>query len=175
MPLIEVENHVLALSLYFMQYNFVRTHKTLANPYPKTPAMVTPLINSPKLTDVLSAHRPVNDRWTYYWRSSGHVSQIDFILASRALSNRISAAVASSSSKKPHIERQGLAYKGLNTSGNILPKEVTLVYFEPDPVTPSPNNVPVNEKISFGHPRYREVMEDWSSNISDHCPVKIWF
>lgn len=28
-----------AISLYFMHYNFVKTHKTLANPYPRTPAM----------------------------------------------------------------------------------------------------------------------------------------
>ncbi len=41
----KVENHVLALSLYFMHYNFVRPHKTLANPYPRTPAMVAGLTN----------------------------------------------------------------------------------------------------------------------------------
>lgn len=35
----KVENHILALALYFMHYNFVRPHKTLANPYPRTPAM----------------------------------------------------------------------------------------------------------------------------------------
>jgi len=35
----KVENHILALALYFMYYNFVRPHKTLANPYPRTPAM----------------------------------------------------------------------------------------------------------------------------------------
>jgi IS1 family transposase len=35
----KIENHTLALALYFMHYNFVRTHKTLANPYPRTPAM----------------------------------------------------------------------------------------------------------------------------------------
>ena len=28
-----------AIALYFMHYNFVRPHKTLANPYPRTPAM----------------------------------------------------------------------------------------------------------------------------------------
>jgi IS1 family transposase len=39
----KVENHVLALSLYFMHYNFARPHKTLANPYPRTPAMVAGL------------------------------------------------------------------------------------------------------------------------------------
>ncbi len=41
----KLENHVLAISLYFMHYNFVRTHKTLANPYPRTPAMAAGLSN----------------------------------------------------------------------------------------------------------------------------------
>ena len=35
----KLENHMAALALYFMHYNFVKTHKTLANPYPRTPAM----------------------------------------------------------------------------------------------------------------------------------------
>lgn len=35
----KIENHVHALSLYFMHYNYIKTHKTLANPYPRTPAM----------------------------------------------------------------------------------------------------------------------------------------
>jgi len=37
----KLENHVFALALYFMHYNFARPHKTLANPYPRTPAMAT--------------------------------------------------------------------------------------------------------------------------------------
>jgi IS1 family transposase len=37
----KLENHEYALALYFMHYNFVRPHKTLANPYPITPAMAT--------------------------------------------------------------------------------------------------------------------------------------
>jgi len=41
----KLENHEYALALYFMHYNFARPHKTLTNPYPKTPAMVA------KLTD----------------------------------------------------------------------------------------------------------------------------
>jgi IS1 family transposase len=41
----KVENHEYALALYFMHYNFVRTHKTLANPYHRTPAMVAGLSN----------------------------------------------------------------------------------------------------------------------------------
>ncbi len=39
----KLENHTLALALYFMHYNFARTHRTLANPYPRTPAMATGL------------------------------------------------------------------------------------------------------------------------------------
>jgi IS1 family transposase len=39
----KVENHEYALALYFMHYNFVRPHKTLANPYPTTPAMAAGL------------------------------------------------------------------------------------------------------------------------------------
>jgi hypothetical protein len=39
----KLENHTLALALYFMYYNFARPHKTLANPYPRTPAMAADL------------------------------------------------------------------------------------------------------------------------------------
>jgi IS1 family transposase len=35
----KAENLVWAVSLHFMHYNFARPHKTLANPYPRTPAM----------------------------------------------------------------------------------------------------------------------------------------
>ena len=35
----KLENRILALALYFMHYNFARPHKSLANPYPRTPAM----------------------------------------------------------------------------------------------------------------------------------------
>ena len=35
----KLESHAAAVALHFMAYNFVRPHKTLANPYPRTPAM----------------------------------------------------------------------------------------------------------------------------------------
>lgn len=35
----KLENHSAALALHFMAYNFARPHKTLADPYPRTPAM----------------------------------------------------------------------------------------------------------------------------------------
>jgi IS1 family transposase len=41
----KLENHEYALALYFMHYNFARAHKTLANPYPKSPAMAAGLTN----------------------------------------------------------------------------------------------------------------------------------
>lgn len=37
----KIENHALAVALHFMYYNFARPHKTLANPYPRTPAMAS--------------------------------------------------------------------------------------------------------------------------------------
>jgi len=51
----KLENHILALSLYFMYYNFVRPHKSFANPYPRTPAMAAGLTNHLWTTeDILS-------------------------------------------------------------------------------------------------------------------------
>jgi IS1 family transposase len=37
----KVENLAHAVSLHYMAYNFARPHQTLANPYPRTPAMAT--------------------------------------------------------------------------------------------------------------------------------------
>lgn len=39
----KIENHMHALALYFMHYNFARPHKSLSNPYPMTPAMAAGL------------------------------------------------------------------------------------------------------------------------------------
>jgi endonuclease/exonuclease/phosphatase family metal-dependent hydrolase len=136
---------------------------------------VAPLLESPYLTDIVAAYRPVNDRWTHYWRSKNHVSQIDFILASRALAERIARVVEADSLRKPHIERRGLAYRQLNKAGEILPREATLVHFEKDRATSVPSGVREDEKVNFQHARYPEVMENWKDNISDHCPVRVWF
>jgi hypothetical protein len=35
----KIENHMAAVALHFCHYNFARPHKSLANPYPRTPAM----------------------------------------------------------------------------------------------------------------------------------------
>jgi len=41
----KIENHTYAIALYFVHYNFVRVHKSLANPYPRTPAMAAGITN----------------------------------------------------------------------------------------------------------------------------------
>jgi IS1 family transposase len=41
----KLENHMHALALHFMWYNFARPHQTLSKPYPTTPAMATGLTN----------------------------------------------------------------------------------------------------------------------------------
>lgn len=35
----KIENHIAPVAIHFLHYNFARPHKTLANPYPRTPAM----------------------------------------------------------------------------------------------------------------------------------------
>jgi hypothetical protein len=35
----KLDNHMAAIALHLLHYNFARPHKTLANPYPRTPAM----------------------------------------------------------------------------------------------------------------------------------------
>jgi IS1 family transposase len=35
----KLDSHMAAIALHFLHYNFARPHKTLANPYPRTPAM----------------------------------------------------------------------------------------------------------------------------------------
>jgi hypothetical protein len=35
----KIENHAAAVALHFQFYNFGRPHKSLRNPYPRTPAM----------------------------------------------------------------------------------------------------------------------------------------
>ncbi len=144
------------------------------NDTPQSP-YIKALIRSGHLTDLIKAHRPANDRWTYYWRSAGRVSQIDYILASKKLAERVKATVKADASKRPYIERRGLGFRKLNGAAQILPKTVKLVHFEEDSVTPKPANALDDERIDFRFDRYAEVTADWKKNISDHCPVKIWF
>jgi hypothetical protein len=41
----KVENHAAAVAIPFMHYNFARVHKSLKNPYSRTPAMAAGVAN----------------------------------------------------------------------------------------------------------------------------------
>jgi exonuclease III len=135
-----------------------------------------PLMDSPHLIDVLTEHLPYEDRWTYYWKSKNRVSQIDYFLVSHALNERIKNTIIQDSTKKPHIERKGLGFKKMNSAGdNTLPKESNYIAHESDEVTPDNPNAPAKTKIDFRFERYPAIIQNPKNNISDHCPIKIWF
>lgn len=134
------------------------------------------LTRTSRFTDLVGEHRDEDDCWTYYWRSKGRVSQIDYVLASRALARRVEQVVVADASRAPHIERQGVGFRELNAHDLVLPRQATLTHYEPSPAAPDPPaGCPANHKIDFRFPRYPEVLANWKENISDHCPVKIWF
>ena len=51
----KVENHAAAIALHFMYMNFARPHKSLANPYPRTPAMAAGLADHIWTCDEIAA------------------------------------------------------------------------------------------------------------------------
>lgn len=51
----KLENHMHALALYFMHYNFARPHKSLSKPYTTTPAMTAGLTDHVwEISEILS-------------------------------------------------------------------------------------------------------------------------
>jgi len=54
----KLENHACAVSLHFMYYNFARPHQTLANPYPRTPAMAAGIADHVWSIEEIVALRP---------------------------------------------------------------------------------------------------------------------
>lgn len=146
------------------------------NDTPTSPS-VTPLTRNGLLTDVLAAHLPPLERYTYFWRSKNSVSQIDYILASKALSARVAASVKKGKQFTPHIERSGLGFvtgTGAN-AGKI--REPRFAFFEPDVAHPKDADraIPAPMKVPFDFARLPSVKEDPKAPISDHAPVKIWF
>lgn len=136
---------------------------------------IKPLVESRLVTNIIEKYRPKDDCWTYYWRSRNRVSQIDYVLTSKAFTNRINTLVSSDPTKKPHIERKGIAYREKNATDQILPKQSNLIHFEQDAATTPPTAFTPSSKVDFRFTRYQEVMDNWKNNISDHCPVKVWF
>ncbi|MFD2588977.1 endonuclease/exonuclease/phosphatase family protein [Croceitalea marina] len=135
-----------------------------------------PLMDSPHLIDVISRHLPYESRWTYYWKSRSRVSQIDYFLVSKELNKRIEKAIEVDDSFTPYIERRGIGFRKMNAAGdNTLPAEVNYMAYETDEVTAENDDAPATQKQTFRFPRFEEVLANPKNNISDHCPVKIWF
>ena len=143
------------------------------NDTPESP-WIEPLISTPRLTNILQKYLGPEDHWTYYWRSRNRVSQIDYLLASRALAGRIDHQIENYQ-RFPHIERAGLGFREINTNGEVLPSKSNLIHFGDDEVTPTPSNFTPSSKIDFRFPRYESILDNWRNNISDHCPIKVWF
>jgi hypothetical protein len=131
------------------------------NDVPTSP-WLAPLLRSDLLVDLLERHRAPDDRWTYYLRSDGLVQQIDYVLASKALAARVAAT-----RHRTHIERRGLGYRALNREGHVLPSQVRLCTDE--------QRARAARRVAFRFPRYPALLRGVENNISDHCPVKIWF
>jgi len=51
----KLENHMAAIALHFLHYNFARPHKTLADPYPRTPAMAAGIADHAWTTQEIAA------------------------------------------------------------------------------------------------------------------------
>lgn len=135
---------------------------------------LAPLFDYPYLSDPIADHIPnIEDRWTHWWKGRNRVSQIDHILVSRALRDRINANVAAG--RVPHIARQGIGYKSIGADGDPLPKVTTVIAYPEDDVTPRPDDAADDLRIPFSVDRYPEVAAGPLADISDHCPVRIWF
>ncbi len=142
------------------------------NDTPESPWLSS--LKTPRLKNIISEYIDLDNRWTYYWRSRNRVSQIDHIMASRALAKRIEEKASTNSSYIPHIERSGLGYRKLNAVGKVLPAKPKFVHYEVDAATPPSSTATPDSYVDFRFPRYQPIMNNWRNNISDHCPVKIW-
>lgn len=142
------------------------------NDTPTSPSVAALTMGNPLLTSVLDL-LPVDQRHTYFYRGPNRVSQIDYILASKALLERIKKAAGKG--KLPLIERSGMSF---NTVGKSTTKRnVNVSFFEPDSTYALDANgeAPASIKQAFDFPRLPEVEADPLNPISDHAPVKIWF
>ena len=91
------------------------------------------------------------------------------------MAQRAEDVVAAAPNRKPFISKKGIGYRELNANELVLPKQANFVHFEQDEVTPTPAVFTPKEKVDFRFDKYDHVMEDWVNNVSDHCPVKVWF
>lgn len=123
------------------------------NDTPMAPEL-TSLVNQSGLIDIFSEGKITSEnRWTHYYKTDNSVSQLDHILISPALANKL---------KKIEIERRGIGFRGLSKKDNstMLPRAVKLKKFDND------SNPAI---VDFQFERFKDVSAE--NVASDHCPI----
>lgn len=146
------------------------------NDTPTSPS-VAPLTRHRQLTDLVAAHLPPLERYTYFWRGRNRVSQIDYILASPALAERVAARAGRNRRRAPHIERAGLGFVlGTGAQAQRI-RQPLFTFFEPDShhARDADGLAPPALKVPFDFARLSSVQSDPKQPVSDHAPVKVWF
>lgn len=143
------------------------------NDTPTSPS-VAALTQSNLLVDIFAEYLQPLECYTHFWRGPNSVSQMDYVLVSKALAKKVDARVKADKKRKPHIERSGLSYNP-KKDGTI--RDVSFKFFEPDAKYQKDVNgkTPALVKIPFDFPRQALVKSDPKKPISDHAPLKIWF
>lgn len=96
---------------------------------------------------------PSGARWTHYWKAKNSAAQLDHVLLSPALAQKMQGA--------PLIERRGLGYRETGADGGLLPKALNVE-------TPEGS-----AKADFRFERFAAVAPD--NAASDHCPIFVEF
>ena len=93
------------------------------------------------------------DRWTHWWRSQNTAGQLDYLLLSPALA-------AATEGQQPVIERRGISFRDILSSGATGPRKTRYHRRDDDPK-------PISTDFSFQ--RFDGVTQ--TDYASDHCPV----
>ena len=107
----KVENHMHAISLHFMHYNFARPHKSLSKPYLTTPAMAAGLTDRIwTIEDIVSLLRDSN--WTTTVNSGGGLTLLPGASTIHLGAHRTSASIGG------HLSPPWLALSRLQMDGD---------------------------------------------------------
>lgn len=96
---------------------------------------------------------PEEARWTHYWKAKNSASQLDHVLLSPALAQKMKG--------DPVIERRGLGFRATGADGGVLPKALNV------------ETAKAQLKADFRFARFEGVSPE--NAASDHCPVFVEF
>lgn len=114
---------------------------------------LAPVVKNSGLVDVLASQIDPGERWTHYYKSDGSVSQLDHILLSPALAEKLNCI---------EIERRGIGFKSQSKKdSSVLLPQVAKLKRSDDDRFPLP--------VNFQFKRFKNVSPD--NVASDHCPI----